>query len=69
MIPTIEVKAVCPQCGVALNHFANVDYCPNHGQPGRRHEGASCPAGCDPKLSVRLAHGWHCNNCAADWLA
>jgi hypothetical protein len=69
MIPAPEVKAVCYKCGLALNHFANVDYCPNHGQIGRRHQGDVCEAGCNPRLTVSFGGQRHCNACGKDWLA
>jgi hypothetical protein len=71
MIPAPEVKPVCSQCGVVLNHFANVDYCPNHGQLGVGHRGDRCPNGCDPRLTVLVAGiggaGKRCNGCGWQW--
>jgi hypothetical protein len=67
MIPAPEVKALCPKCGLALNHFFNVDYCPNHGQVGIGHQGNRCPKGCPPQLTIHIGDLRHCNQCGSSW--
>jgi hypothetical protein len=69
MIPAIAEKKRCPKCNTTLNHFGNTEYCPNCGHAGVGYQGSTCPRGCDPKLSVRVGDGMHCNACGKDWLA
>jgi hypothetical protein len=68
MNPTIEKEKPC-ECGGVIQHFGNVSRCSQCGrQPGVAYHGSTCPCGCDPQLSVRFAHGMHCNACGKDWL-
>jgi hypothetical protein len=67
MIPAPEVKAVCPQCGLELIHFANVDRCPNHGQIGIKHQGDTCPNKCGAPVVTIPGAGRRCQQCGGQW--
>jgi hypothetical protein len=71
MNPVITEAKCCPKCNTTLTYFANVEYCANCGQSGVGHRGASCPAGCDPRLAVSIAGiggaGKRCQQCGAQW--
>jgi hypothetical protein len=67
MNPVIAEASRCPKCDTKLNHFANVDYCPNCGQAGVGFHGDRCPNGCAGPIVNIPGAGRRCQQCSAQW--